>query len=190
MNILYECNPELRHALDEITRTLPREKHPALVAGLRSAQGHGIEPAHAPELADIPLKKFSCFMLSFELIRSAAVTEIARTFRDTYPGGDFVAYLVAHCLSEISQEAARDGDVVVYSDGGRIVHAGKLKAGRVVSKWGTGYLWEHAVAEVPGSYGEEVRFYRAVSKAVAEEAFVAYARQREGASTIDLLLGR
>jgi hypothetical protein len=190
MNILYEGNAELRQALDEITRTLPREKHPALIAGLRLAQRHGIEPAHAPEIADIPLTKFTCFMHAFDLIRSAPIIKIAQTFRDTYPGGDFVSYLVAHCLSEVSQEAARDGDLVVYSNGGRIVHAGKLNAGRVVSKWGTGYLWEHAIAEIPGSYGEEVRFYRAVSQAVAEEAFVAYSRKREGTRTIDLLLGR
>jgi len=93
-------------------------------------------------------------------------------------------------LSELPQKDAHDCGVVIYSDANEITHAGKLKAGRVISKWGTGYLWEHDLSEVPAKYGHVVKFYCAVPKIVAEKAFVAYARQREGTETIDLLLGK
>lgn len=38
---------------------------------------------------------------------------------------------------------------------------GKFNGGKVISKWGTGFLCEHAVAEVPSKYGDDVRFFRA-----------------------------
>jgi len=130
-------------------------------------------------------------MLCFDLVDSRAVIEIARTFSKTYPSGAFVTYLIDHHhLSEIRHEEAQDGDLVVYSCAVGIAHAGKtFTGGKVISKWGTGLLWEHALAEVPSKYGDDVRFFHAPPKPLAEQAFVAYAKQREGVEVVDLLLG-
>jgi hypothetical protein len=184
-------NERLRSALDEIT-SLPADQlsqHPALVASLRSRCSHGIEIAADPEVRDVPLAKFTCFMHAFLLAQSTVVLAIARYLRNTYPGGEFVAFLIANYLAEVGVEDAREGDIILYSRGEEIHHAGRLKSGRVVSKWGTGHLWEHGIFELPARYGERTRFYRAVPSAVVEEAFVAYARQREGEGLINHLLG-
>lgn len=189
MDILHESNDELRRTLDDISGSLPREDHPVRVAALRQAQAHGIELGSEPELAGIPLDEFTCFWHAFGLVASTAVIQIASAFSKTYPNEDFAAFLIAHYLTEVNRDEACNGDVVLYFNGGEISHAGKLKGGRVVSKWGAGCLWEHDASEVPARYGHEVRFYRLLARAEAEKAFVIYAKEREGADTIDLLLG-
>lgn len=190
MDILYQASLELRRALDDITESFPADEQIARVTALCTVQTHSIKVASDPQLGGVPLDKFTCFMHTFDLIDSTAVTEIARTFKETYPNSDFVAYLVSRYLSELPQKDAHDCDVVIYSNDNEITHAGKLKGGRVVSKWGTGYLWEHDLSEVPAKYGHVIKFYRAIPPVVADEAFVAYARQRQGTETIDLLLGK
>lgn len=159
------------------------------VAALRSTHHHSIEIASDPEVADLRLGRYTCFMHAFGLVYSTPVKEIARTFPETYPSREFVRSLIARYLSEIGRADTLDGDVVVYLNGDTITHVGKMRLGRVVSKWGTGHLWEHGIPEVPDQYGNTARFYHAIGRTKAEEAFVAYAKQREGAEVIDQLLG-
>ncbi len=51
-----------------------------------------------------------------------------------------------------------------------------VEGGRLISKWGTGHLYEHEVLEVPLSYGKNVRFFKRLS---FEEAFKNFARFAE-----------
>ena len=187
-----KSRPDLRRLLNEITRS-PRDEHPARIGQLGTVHQHGIKLALATDTPTTPPDKYTCFMHAFDLVNSRPVIEIARTFavgeNETYPTGAFVAYLVDRHLSEILHEEAQNGDIVVYSCAAGIAHAGKFSGGKVISKWGTGLLWEHAVDEVPSAYGDDVSFFHAPPWPIAEQAFVAYARQREGADVVDLLLG-
>lgn len=187
MNIPQQCS-DLRRQLDAITQS-PPEQHPDLIAALRPRYSHTIELADVLAPSGTAISKFTCFMYAFDLVTSVIVGKIASE-SVTCPGSNFVAYLADQHLTELPQSDTSDGDVVIYSNSGGIEHAGTLTARRrIVSKWGDlGHLWEHAIEEVPSSYGDEIRFYRAPGPGVAEEAFEAYARQREGSDHIDLLL--
>lgn len=187
MDISNAC-PDLRRLLDEIT-TSPCDEHLVRIDQLGIIHQHDIKLVPAIDMPPTPPDKYTCFMHAFDLVDSHAVIEIARTFKETYPSGAFVAYLIDSYLSEISHEETQRGDIVIYSCAAGIAHAGRFIGGKVISKWGSGLLWEHGVAEVPSKYGDDVRFFHAPNRPLAEQAFVAYAKQREGAEVVDLVLG-
>ena len=182
---------ELRQALREITELPPEQipNHPALVAALGSTCPHGIVVVTDPEVGHLPRQRFTCFMHSFRLI-SAPTAAYLMDELEVQPKSDFVAHLVAHHLSEISAEDAVDGDLVLYSRSQEVMHAGTVRAARVVSKWGVGWLWEHEVFEVPAQYGDKVHFYRRVERGEAERLFVSYVRNQEGTDLVDMVLAR
>lgn len=182
---------ELRQALREITELPPEEipNHPALVAALWSTCPHSIVDVTDPEVIHLPLQKFTCFMHTFRLINVPTAAYLMDVL-GIQPKSDFVAHLVAHHLSEISAEDVEDGDLVLYSRSQEITHAGTVRAARVVSKWGVGWLWEHKVFEVPAQYGDKVRFYRRVEQREAEQLFVSYVRSQEGTELVDMVLAR
>jgi len=113
MDISKEC-PDLRSLLEEITK-LPRDEHPVRICQLGTVHQHGIKLVLATEAPAAPPDKYTCFLHAFDLVDSPAVIEIAQTFRETYPNGAFVAYLIDQHLFEISPEEAQNGDIVVYS---------------------------------------------------------------------------
>jgi len=155
---------------------------------MRSRYPHGIELANDPDVAKIPLDRFTCFMHAFGLAESTVVAQIASALDRVYPNSEFVAFLADRSLERVSTEEAREGDIVLYWDDEIIAHAGRVRSGRVLSKWGAGHLWEHDVFEIPMQYGNRVTFYHPIDKPVAEKIFVEYAKQREGAALIDQLL--
>ncbi len=180
----------LRQRLDQITAGSQDRvtQHPDLVVELRSAHAHTIDVAQDDAVAELHLDRYNCFEYAFGLAGSQTVIRIASALASVYACGDFVSFLIGNHLSEIPAADALHGDVVVYFAGPIVSHAGKAVSGQVVSKWGTGHLWKHRVFEVPARYGDCVRFYRPIPKHAAEDAFVAYARAREGAALIDELL--
>ena len=187
---LEEKSKWLREALDQVAAIEPNQvpRQPTLVATLRSRCPHGIEIADDPEVANIPLDQFTCFVHALGLAESRVVERIARALDRGYISSDFVAFLVGHLFESVSTEEARDGDIVLYWNDKTITHTGKVRSERVISKWGTGYLWQHDVFEVPMRYGSRVTFYRPLDRPVVEQAFVTYLKQREGATLIDELL--
>lgn len=187
-----EMNPrELRQALREITELPPDviPNHPDLVAALRKAYPHSIVNVTDLEVVHLPLQKFTCFMHAFRLVNASTATYLMDALQ-TQPRSDFVAHVAARHLSEISPEDAADGDLILYFDNQNITHAGKVRAARVVSKWGIGWVWEHEVFEVPMQYGDKVRFYSRVEQQEVEQLFVSYVRSQEGVELVDELLAR
>lgn len=180
---------ELRQALRSITELPPDQipNHRALVAELRSTFPHSIVVLTDPEVAHLPLQRFTCFMHSFRLVSAKTAVHLMHEL-EVQPKNDFVDHLVAHHLSEISAEDTGNGDVVLYSRGQEIMHAGTVRAARVVSKWGLGWLWEHEVFEVPAQYGDKVHFYRRIEQGEAEQLFVSYIRKQEGTDLVDMVL--
>ena len=59
----------------------------------------------------------------------------------------------------------------------RVQHTGRWHGGRIRSKWGQDHTWDHALHEVPLSYGDVVRLFRALPGAEAVAVYVGFARE-------------
>jgi hypothetical protein len=68
--------------------------------------------------------------------------------------------------------------IIVYFRDGAPKHAGVVNEQRVTSKWGNGQFFEHAVFEVPMTYGCESQCYSVESPLAIESAFFRYAEKR------------
>jgi hypothetical protein len=49
---------------------------------------------------------------------------------------------------------------------------------RVLSKWGVGLLYEHAIWEVPLRYGQEVQYFVGTDDDASLDLFIRYAESR------------
>ncbi len=110
-----------------------------------------------------PLARYTCLMHALGFTEKPEYIEIAKYgFEGAYAGPEFAHWLLdRQLLAEISKAGAADLDLVFYFNTGRFRHAGVLLAsGRIVSKWGTGHLFEHELFEIPMQYGEEARFFQ------------------------------
>jgi hypothetical protein len=173
----------LRIELNRIAR-VPVERHEDFVEELRQRWPHSISMVDRA-------RPYTCFQYAFSLHDPPAVVRtIGIVHKDIYPSPEFVEYLVAHTLTPVLGEASGIGDVVLYRDGRDPRHAGILHGRGVRSKWGIGHLWDHALLEVPGSYGDAVDYFRPISVAAAVAAFLGYARGKLGQAAFDEVVGR
>jgi hypothetical protein len=166
----------LRERLCEMTLK-PIAEQAAMLEWLRG------EFAHTIELLDSshPIESYTCAVHAFHLVGDAIYREIADSgLRKTFAGRDFVEFaLKEQLLLERGDEEAIKGDFVIYQLEGRFGHIGLMQGDqRVLSKWGTGYLCEHSLWEVPCSYGFEVRFFRGPSAEDCFDIFVEYTKTR------------
>ncbi len=113
---------------------------------------HSILRMYDPAFAHESMEDFNNFLYVFPVACKAFINY------------EFVQYLLDHKLKEIGPSEAKTGTVIIYFGQGRIVHAGKIDRGRVVSKWHFGCLWNHRIFEVPEQYGDNVRFFRPISQ--------------------------
>ena len=99
---------------------------------------------------------------------------------NVYSGAEFAQWLIDRgYLAEVLQANAAQGDFVTYFNGSHFKHIGILLDGqRVVSKWGEGHLYEHALWEVPESYGTGVQFFRSLAYEDAIEYFTHFAEEK------------
>lgn len=125
---------------------------------------------------------FNCFMHALNIHEAPGWLVSAAVEHDILPDSCFAAYLVATLLftSEVAEPS--NGDVAMYFATGRPRHAGRVEAGQIVSKWGQGHLWHHSLDEVPSSYGQKVRFFRAAHRDDVLLAFRTYGERLIGAS--------
>jgi hypothetical protein len=127
-----------------------------------------------------PDTRFTCFDFALDLRGAEDVKMIAADQpkgSPLYPSPEFVQYLIAECLEEAPPGNERAGDLVIYSNGRSITHAGLLVApDLVISKWGLMHLWVHGTLEVPARYGSEVRYFKRPSRAECVKAFLAFVK--------------
>ncbi len=166
----------LREATKEVTDA---SKHPALIAqvGLKHPHSVRVVASHDPLMPKASDADFTCFAFALNLADAPGYRKIRSHFKNTNTANsEFVEWLIAEArLEEVEGRATRDGDLIVYFDSeGEPTHAGVLRGDEVVSKWGTGKLLVHPLGEVPVTYGDECRFYRAISAEVADSTFVEY----------------
>lgn len=166
-------------------------QHEALIEDLRSLYSHTIKLFKDPNVAHIPVHRYNCFAYAFGIAESMGVdngivSEIClRT--TTLLNDDFVRFLIHSSLKEVARSVSKDC-VILYFDEQRITHAGILKGARIVSKWGEGQIWSHALKEVPVKYGDLTRVYRPIAPTAAERVFIDYSKSLHGADEIDDIL--
>jgi hypothetical protein len=180
----------LRSELDRITRAFVGDevgRQIPAIAALKSRFGHDITLEAEAIPSDRKSWKYTCFQHAFDLVDPPWLIVTIANADHLYPGSEFVAFLTSNVLDTIGPEQVADGDVVVYSSKGIPKHAGKCRAGRVVSKWGEMHVWRHRLFEVPLRYDSAVLFHRSISRPESVAAFIEYATLRLGRARMDYL---
>ena len=112
------------------------------------------------------LQRFNCYAHAFGICESPRYDAlVTQTQNSTVMNSDFVKALLARAeLMEVPDHEVQVNDIVLYFNGEDLKHAGRVSriAGgfTVHSKWGGNEVHEHKLWEIPGEYGDRVRFFR------------------------------
>lgn len=143
----------LREALEQgIAQNLDFDSHEAKLEELREMFSHSIVMLPFDE----PLQECNCVMHAMDFRMEEPSSLFGRFYADT----KYLRRLIdtGH-LSEI-YGSPENGSLAVYWNGDKVEHVGVANEdGRVVSKWGIGYLYDHEPWEVPSSYGRSIRYF-------------------------------
>lgn len=141
-------NESLRTALVAVTLDPDVAKHPREIEKLRCVHRHSIRVVDAGER---DLASFNCFVFALELPTLSSI------------GGDWLSVVNTHYIERListgNLQPDPDGEIAVYFTP-RPSHAGRRVGDRIVSKWGTGHVYDHPPLEVPLSYGSDFRYFR------------------------------
>lgn len=161
-------NTELRKNLREITENTENHgvnvaRQLKLIKDLSVYFPHAIELIEEAKMGDDNSWRYNCFMYAFDL-RNKFI-DFKYTIRDIFPNSKFTRYLlINNFLLEINLQDTKNGDYILYFEGTQIKHAGKVNDCKIISKWGSGHRWSHALFEVPSDYGDETKFFRKISE--------------------------
>lgn len=152
-----QMSKRLRILLEEMTRDcrVPIDTYPATLATIRRKTAHTIRVLSAP--LDEPLTEFNCVMHALGLV-GRIEDPSGKGFNRWYADLGFLQSLIDRGI--LKPCAPTPGAVVTWSSAGRLRHVGVLVTRRrAASKWGIGYLYEHALLQVPTNYGDDLAFY-------------------------------
>ena len=165
-------NPELRNELQRLTEppdgagTEWRQDQIRQMEELNKRLPHSVRlyTQCSEDIFDL-----NCFMFALGL-EPHAVADMR--IGHIFPGERFVQFLLA---DEHLIETTTKPSIAIYFRDGRPLHAGKMDANSVISKWGGGgtHIWQHDLWDVPVQYGEEVRFF--ANLPTATELFLKWA---------------
>ncbi len=174
---------QLRVELDAITNDhVPLVKHVPRIAALAEHLPHsiGARPTR-------PSPGFNCFAYAFGLHDQAAYTRIAAAEQRArgnrfFSNSKFADHLVrTNAVTPIGQRDLTPGDIVLYTQDQRIVHAARvIEGGSLQSKWGQGHLYVHHLWEVPARYGNTVRFFQKLGPEPYLPQFANFLRESTG----------
>ncbi len=167
----------LRRKLRDMIAVSDAYRHPSLLRRLSRIYRNSIRLLPSSH----PIYRYTCLMHVFRFAEHPDYIAIAHHGQGrVFAGADFAHWLVARgLLMPLRPEEARGGDLVFYFSDGRFKHAGMLiEGGRVVSKWGTGQLYEHDLYEIPDHYGDELRYFASLSCESAIEHFRWFAAEQ------------
>lgn len=118
-------------------------------------------------------KNYNCFLFSLGLSNNKKI--LAETGGFLY--SNFFDALLAEKELTITT-TPKNGDYVVYQNTaecpGLYTHIGTLKDGKVISKWAWGPTIEHALLDVPASYGNDILYVQSISPKEAELLYGKY----------------
>ena len=161
-----------------------RDTHLTQVEALRGSSSHSIKVL----TRDGSYLASNCVMYAFGLEQDARYMRLARQcleldpndnpdlkYQGVHPDTRFVEFLIAGRVI-VEVDSGKNGDIAIYYSGDRVKHIGRIIApSRVLSKWGTGHLFAHAINEAPSNYGCTMRFFTSLSPEQTLCAFTAYA---------------
>lgn len=167
----------LRVSLDRITETLPADKHPEAIGSLQRETGHTIQLLESYH----PVNRYTCAVHAFCLTEHPAYLAVASWGRgDVFAGSEFINFLlIREMLSpKLPGQEMRD-DYIIYFDETGFRHIGRISENaRVISKWGTGHLWDHGLWEVPSTYGDDVRYFSGLEPTAARDLFMQFSESK------------
>ena len=119
---------------------------------------------------------YNCVMYALDLQNDQRYLELRKIIDpNIHADTSFLNYLI----DEGALLLDSSGNLLTYSNELKITHIGKIDIqGRVISKWGIGHLYEHAIYEVPISYGDQVRRYSLIENISVFWYFEAYLKNR------------
>ena len=178
MHIDREDNLKLRRTLQAMTEETDGARHPELLRKLSLEYPNTVTFLESP----YPLHRYTCFVHAFGFTEEREYVSIAeRGFNYVYASPEFAHWLIdQRLISEITEADLLPKDLAFYfSTDSRIRHAAVfVGSDRFQSKWGLGYLFEHALFEVPDTYGESVRFYKHLPYPHGIKHFIAFAQYK------------
>ncbi|MGA7328743.1 MAG: hypothetical protein WBX25_30735 [Rhodomicrobium sp.] len=173
---LANSNPALRKALEAL-ESVPIGQHQAKVEKLAELHSHSIQfVSYKP--GDLTCAAYTLGLAYNRTYRSLACwASRGEIDPSVLAGSAFMIWILDACLLEISEPRA--GCLVCYFADGMWKRIGVISADRrVTSKWGTFPVYEHALAEVQKSYGDEVRFFERPSPQDALALFLQFASEK------------
>jgi hypothetical protein len=150
----------LRNELDVASKLKDANAYEARLNTLRDQFGHRI--AILPEGRE-RIARFNCFAYALGLWDHAEYTRLVDNKSDSavINSSTISEMLSEGVLVETDPKHLHANDMVVYYDNGTVTHAGVVRDKCLVrSKWGANEVHEHAVWDVPASYGDVVRYFR------------------------------
>jgi hypothetical protein len=159
-----EGNAELRRLLNEMTHDLNVKSHRGLLTAISTKISNTVRILPSP--ADEPLENFNCVMYALGLV--GALEHPCSPLGRFYAGTAFISSLISD--GKLRPCEPDTGALVTWSSLEDLKHVGVLLApDRAVSKWGIGYLYEHALLELPTTFGNQLAFYGALDADAALE---------------------
>lgn len=180
MTLKFESDPSLRTLLhDAIREESEISKHSGLIRRVAAKSPHAVRPLPADDalMPKAPVSEFTCFAFAIDLVDAPSYRKIRRHFKASlHANSDFIKWLIeeGHLKEFVDASHADTAIVVYFNASGEPAHAGVLRGEDVVSKWGTGLLYVHPLAEVPITYGDEYRIYDRLSRSIAEDLFIKF----------------
>jgi hypothetical protein len=154
----------LRRELDAASGLRVAEDYRANLAALKTKPGHAISVL--PDGRD-RMARFNCFAYALGIWDHAEfVRMVDDSNNSAIADSRFVlAMLDEGALTEVISHQPEIGDIAIYFRDGSVTHAGAVSGNRdglvLRSKWGGNEVHEHVLWEVPASYGDHARFFRA-----------------------------
>lgn len=115
------------------------------------------------------LETFNCYAYALGIVSLSRYQDLVKKYKKEleYASALATAAFVSGILSrkefkEIDERDAVSGDMVLYYQDDALQHGGKVSGVQMIhSKWGPNELFEHALWEVPASYGNRTVFLKA-----------------------------
>lgn len=166
----------LRRELQQITESTPVDEHPAHIKVLQRAHRHTIKVIKN----EYSIQLYTCGVHAFYLVDDPTYVEIAGYgLGSTFAGPGFINFLFQSQLLSPCRPPIFLGDLIIYFHDGKFRHVGRMKSEtRVLSKWGTGWLYEHGIWEVPSSYGDDIQYFVGPNRKASLKLFIQYAESR------------
>lgn len=159
---------DFRARLGDITENIPAEQWATEFESVRHLYPHNIKVLEAG-----PALSFNCFAYALNIHEWPFYQQIRRRYPNVFADPRFVTRLISDSVLVPAHDEA-DG-VIIYFKNATPWHAGLRSGGRVVSKWGTGSVVEHALDEAPLDYGSLYQMYEKPSRARVEATFEVWA---------------